>query len=130
MKEKILIVEDNTDCREILVYYLQLMGYQALEAANGREALLSALAEHPDVIFMDLGLPDMDGTQAAAVIKKNPDTSHIPIVAVTAWDTALWKEKAFKAGITKYLLKPVSPLILKETIEEVTREFLLNEISA
>jgi two-component system, cell cycle response regulator DivK len=122
MKQKILIVEDNSDCRRILVFYLELMGYRALEAQNGEETVACSLADYPDIIFMDLGLPDIDGAQAASLIKENPDTSHIPIVAVTAWDTALWKEKAIKAGIGKYLVKPVSPLILKETIAELTEE--------
>ena len=122
MKQKILIVEDNTDCRRILVFYLELTGYTALEAQNGEQAIACSLADRPDIIFMDLGLPDVDGAQAASMIKQNPDTAHIPIVAVTAWDTGLWKEKAIKAGIGKYLVKPVSPLILKESIEELTEE--------
>jgi CheY-like chemotaxis protein len=124
MKQKILVVEDNPDCRRILVFYLQLMGYKAFEAHNGKQAIACSLAEQPDIIFMDLGLPDIDGAQAASMIKQNPDTSRIPIVAVTAWDTGLWKERASKAGITKYLVKPVSPPILKETIEEFTDQRL------
>jgi two-component system cell cycle response regulator DivK len=121
-KEKILIVEDNPDCREIFTLYLQHMGYQTLAAGNGERSIACSLAEHPDLILIDLSLPDMSGIQAASIIKQNPDTSRIPIVAVTAWDTAIWKEKAIKAGITKYLVKPVSPLILKETIEELTQQ--------
>jgi CheY-like chemotaxis protein len=121
MKEKILIVEDNPDCREILTLYLQHMGYQTLAAGNGESGVACSIAEHPDLILMDMSLPDMSGLKAASIIKQNPDTSRIPIVAVTAWDTTtIWKEKAIKAGITKYLVKPVSPLILKETIEELT----------
>ena len=120
-KEKILIVEDNPDCREILTLYLQHMGYQTLAARNGERSIACSLAEHPDLILIDLSLPDMSGIQAASIIKQNPGTSRIPIVAVTAWDTAIWKERAIKAGITKYLVKPVSPLILKETIEELTQ---------
>jgi two-component system, cell cycle response regulator DivK len=130
MKRKVLIVEDNSDCREILVLYLQVMGCQALKASNGREAIMCALAEHPDIIFTDLGLPDLDGVRVASTIKQNPDTSHIPIVALTAWDTVHWKEKASKAGITKYLVKPVSPLALREAIEEFTQQPLPNEMSA
>jgi two-component system, cell cycle response regulator DivK len=120
-KEKILIVEDDPDCREILTLYLKHMGYQTLVAGNGERSIACSLAEHPDLILIDLSLPDMSGLKAASIIKQNPDTSRIPIVAVTAWDTTtIWKEKATKAGITKYLVKPVSPLILKETIEELT----------
>lgn len=130
MKKKILVVEDNPDSRAILVLYLQIMGHQALTANNGREAIACASVEHPDVILMDLGLPDMDGIRIASMIKQNPDTSRIPIIALTAWDTADWREKALSAGIIKYLVKPPMPLSLREVIEEVTSQPLLNEISA
>ena len=69
---------------------------------------------------MDLDLPDADGIKTTAILKKNPKTSHIPVVAVTAWISALWEEKASKVGIATYLIKPVSPQTLKETIEEYT----------
>ena len=80
-----------------------------------------AEAEEPDLIFMDLDLPDLDGIKTTAILKKNPKTSHIPVVAVTAWISALWEEKASRAGIGTYLIKPVSPQTLKETIEEYTK---------
>jgi CheY-like chemotaxis protein len=76
--------------------------------------------ERPDLIFMDMALPDADGAETTAILKKNPKTSHIPVVALTAWMSALWEEKASKVGITTYLIKPVSPQILKEIIEEHT----------
>ena len=69
---------------------------------------------------MDMDLPDADGIKTTAILKKNPKTSHIPVVALTAWMSALWEEKASKVGIATYLIKPVSPQILKETIEEHT----------
>ena len=80
------------------------MGYQTLAAGNGERGVACSLAEHPDLILLDMSFPDMSGLQAASMIKQNPDTSRIPIVAVTAWDTTIWKEKAIKAGITKYLV--------------------------
>ena len=67
---------------------------------------------------MDLDLPDADGIKTTAILKKNPKTSHIPVVAVTAWMSALWEEKASRVGIATYLIKPVSPQTLRETIEE------------
>jgi CheY-like chemotaxis protein len=73
---------------------------------------------------MDLDLPDADGIKTTAILKKNPKTSHIPVVAVTAWISALWQEKAAKVGIVTYLIKPVSPQTLKETIEEYTKRSL------
>ena len=75
---------------------------------------------------MDMELPDVDGIKTTAMLKQNPKTSHIPVVAVTAWISALWEEKASKVGIATYLIKPVSLQMLKETIEEYTKGSLTN----
>lgn len=118
--KKILIVEDNNASREILVLRLRSMGYHAIEAQNGKEALARAEAEKPDLIFMDMGLPEIDGIKTSAMLKQNPQTSHIPIVALTAWISDLWREKAARVGVARYFLKPISPQILRQTIEELT----------
>ena len=120
MKKTILIVEDNSDSREILGLLVTKIGYQPIKACNSKEAITIAEDEEPDLIFMDMDLPDADGTKTTAILKKNPKTSHIPIVALTAWMSALWEEKASEVGIATYLIKPVSPQTLKETIEEYT----------
>ena len=120
--KKILIVEDHHDCREILGLFVTKIGHQPLKACNSKEAITSAEAECPDLIFMDLALPDVDGIKTTAMLKQNPRTSHIPVIALTAWMSALWEEKALKVGITTYLIKPVSFQMLKETIEENTNE--------
>jgi two-component system, cell cycle response regulator DivK len=121
VKKKILIVEDNKDSREILGLYVTKIGYQVIKAKNSNEAIAFAEAEEPDLIFMDMELPDVDGVKTTELLRKNPKTSHIPVVALTAWISALWQEKASRVGITTYLVKPVSPQTLKETIEEYTR---------
>jgi CheY-like chemotaxis protein len=128
MKKKILIVEDNNDSRAILVLMLTKMGYQAIEALNSKEAIACAEAEQPTLIFMDMGLPDSDGIKTSAILKKNQKTSHIPIVALTAWMSELWREKASRLGIETYLLKPASPQTLKKTIEEFTENHLPKEM--
>jgi len=71
-----------------------------------------------------LDLPDADGIKTTAILKQNPKTSRIPVVAVTAWMSALSEEKASRVGIVSYLIKPVSPQILKETISEYTKVHL------
>jgi CheY-like chemotaxis protein len=96
------------------------LGYRALQAKNSHEAIALAEAEGPDLIFMDMQLPIADGLETTEMLKQNPKTSRIPIVALTAWMSALGKEKAAKAGIATYLIKPVSLQMLKETIEEYT----------
>ena len=120
MKKKILIVEDNEDSLEILGLRVTAIGYQIIKARNSKEAIAFAEAEGPDLIFMDMELPDADGIKTTATLKQNPKTSHIPVVALTAWMCELWREKALKVGIVSYLLKPVSPQTLKQTIEKFT----------
>jgi two-component system, cell cycle response regulator DivK len=122
--KKILIVEDNKDSREILGLFVTKVGYQVIKASNSQEAITQAEAECPDLILMDLDLPDADGIKTTAILKKNPKTSHIPVVAVTAWMSALSEERASKVGIETYLIKPISPQTLKETIEEYTKRSL------
>ena len=121
MKKKILIVEDNKDSSEIIGLFITKIGHHPIKARNSNEAIILAEAEEPDLIFMDVALPDIDGIKTTAILKKNPKTSHIPVVALTAWMSALWQEKAAQVGIATYLIKPISPQVLKETIEEYTR---------
>jgi two-component system, cell cycle response regulator DivK len=119
--KKILIVEDNKDSLEILGLRVTAIGYQVIKARNSKEAITCAEAEGPDLIFMDLDLPDADGIKTTATLRQNPKTSHIPVVALTAWISALWQEKAERVGITTYLIKPVSPQMVKDTIEKYMR---------
>jgi two-component system cell cycle response regulator DivK len=123
-KKKILIVEDNSDSREIMNLFITKMGYQAIKAKNSKEAITFAETEGPDLIFMDMQLPDVDGIETTAMLKQNPKTSRIPVVALTAWMSALWEEKGLKVGITTYLIKPISLKRLRETIEEYTSRSL------
>ena len=125
VKKKILIVEDHHDCREILGLLLTKIGYHVITAQNSKGAIACAEAEEPALILMDLELPDVDGIKTSAMLRRNPKTSQIPIVALTAWMSELWREKASKVGIKTYLLKPVSCQMLRETIEELTSESLI-----
>ena len=129
MKKKILIVEDNNDSSEILRLFIAKIGHHPIKARNSNEAITIAEAEEPDLIFMDMALPDVDGIKTTAILRQNPKTSHIPVVALTAWISALWEEKALKVGIATYLIKPISPQVLKETIEEYTNESLTRNSS-
>ena len=111
--KKILIVEDNSDYREIMSLSITKMGYRVIPAKDSCEAIAFAEAEGPDLIFMDMQLPDVDGVNTTAMLKQNPKTSRIPVVALTAWMSALWEERASKVGIATYLIKPVSLQMLK-----------------
>ena len=119
MAKRILVVEDVEDSRAILVIILQrYCGYETIEAAMGMEAIEKAIAEKPDLIVMDLGLPDITGVDAAKTLKANPSTAHIPIIAHTAWSPVEWQEAAFNAGMVRYLQKPVPKELMRETIAE------------
>ena len=119
MSNRILIVEDRDDLRTILVAILsRFCGYETIEAANGAEAIEKAVSEKPDLILMDLDLPDISGIDAAKAVKENPTTAHIPIVAQTAWSSRRWKGKVLRTGMVDYLEKPVSMELMKATIEK------------
>ncbi len=122
MNKKILIVEDNHDCCEFLAFLVRRLGYEAIAAHTGEEGIARAIAAHPDLIFMDLGLPGIDGIEATAAIKQRPDTAGIPIVALSARSEETWKERALDAGMTDYLSKPAPPAAIKETIEKLLNE--------
>jgi len=85
MKKKILLVEDNNDSLEILGLRVTNFGYEAIKAHNSKEAIACVEANPPDLILMDLDLPDVDGVKTTAILKQNPKISHIPVVALTAW---------------------------------------------
>ena len=120
MAKKILVVEDVEDSRSILVIMLQkYCVYETMEAATGLEAVEKAIANKPDLIVMDLGLPGMSGVDAAKKLKENQSTAHIPIVAHTAWSAAQWDDTTRNAGMIEFLEKPVPIKAMKETIERV-----------
>jgi CheY-like chemotaxis protein len=119
MSKRILVVEDLDDSRTILVAILRrFCGYDTIEAANGTEAIEKAVSEQPDLILMDLDLPDISGIDAARAVKENANTAHIPIIAQTAWSSRQWKGKVLKVGMVDYLEKPVSMELMKATIEK------------
>jgi CheY-like chemotaxis protein len=116
---RILVVDDNDDVRYILLLLLERSGgYETLEAATGQEAVEKAISGRPDLILMDIRLPDISGVDATKAIKNNPRTERIPIVAYSALPLVGWKQQAFQAGMVAYLQKPVNLKLLMETIQE------------
>jgi CheY-like chemotaxis protein len=119
--KRILVVEDNLDNRRILVYRLKLIGdFEILEASNGQEALTLVEASPPDVIFMDLKMPVMDGWEATRRIRQTENGRRIPIIALTAQAMAGDEQKALAAGCDDYVAKPiVDPNIVKAKLERL-----------
>jgi DNA-binding response OmpR family regulator len=116
MAQKILIVEDNSDLSQLLALYLNNAGYEISRARNLAEGISKALAERPDLIITDLYLPDMTAEEASVRLKQDPATSGIPIVVLSAMILGEWKTKALKAGVAKYLIKPISRTELIEAV--------------
>ena len=120
MPKKVLIVEDNRYLREILASILHSSGYVIMEAATGLQGIEVALAEQPTLILLDLDLPDITGIETARVLKENPLTTDIPIIACSAMSGSEWRDVALRAGIVDYLQKPISLAIIKAKIEQYT----------
>lgn len=116
-RPRILVVEDNADMREFLQRILERRGYGYLEATDGVEGMELVWRERPDLILMDLALPTLDGYEATRLLRSNPDSATIPIVAVTAHARTVDQEHALEAGCDAYLSKPYSIHQLFELIE-------------
>ena len=118
MKKKILVIEDNEDSRRIMRDLLTSAGYEVLEAVTGQEGVTSAETQDPELIQMDIQLPDFDGYEATRRIKANPTLSPIPIIAVTSYALSGDDVKAFEAGCDAYMAKPFSPRKLLAKVRE------------
>jgi len=104
--KKILIVEDAEMNRDLLVQLLE-DDYELVEATDGKQGLEKAAQEKPDLILLDISLPEMDGWEVARRIRANDELKHIPIIAVTAHAMAGDEEKAYEQGCNDYLPKPI-----------------------
>jgi two-component system cell cycle response regulator DivK len=103
-----MVVEDFDDTRTMLKSLLEMSGYTVVEAANGRVAVAMVKRKCPDLILMDLNMPELDGLAATEQIRQCRDhCKKVPIVAVSALDTEGIKEAAFEAGCNEYLTKPI-----------------------
>jgi len=103
----VLLVEDTEDNRFMMRRLLEMTGYRVLEARNGQEAVKLAAETRPSLILMDLSLPIIDGLAATRLIRKLPGCESIPIIVVSAHDTADFQEEALSAGCDGYVTKPI-----------------------
>ncbi len=108
MSQKILIVDDEPAALKVLGMALHREGYEVLGAQSGQEALQKAIAEQPDLIILDVMMPDMDGFEACRQIRSTPEIGHIPIILLTALSKVEDKVAGFEAGADDYVSKPVS----------------------
>ena len=125
LQRRILIVEDNSDMRDFLRRVLARHGYAHLEAADGSEGMEIAQQDHPDLILMDMSLPELDGFEATRRLKANKETQHVPIIAVTAHARPSDEKRALEAGCDAYLSKPYS---LREFLD-IVQKFLPSPVA-
>ncbi len=118
MKKKILVIEDNEDNMRIVRDLLTSADYEVIEAVTGQDGVTAAETQGPELIIMDIQLPDFDGYEATRRIKANPALSPIPIIAVTSYALSGDDVKAFEAGCDAYVTKPFSPRELLAKIRE------------
>lgn len=117
-KGRILIVEDNMDNYELVRIVLERAGYDVFLAVNGRDGVDAARAQKPDLILMDLGLPEMDGWLATTKLKSDGETRSIPLYALTAHTLPNERKRAILAGCDGYVAKPIHMKGFLDVVEE------------
>lgn len=115
-KRRVLVVEDTDMNLELIGDLLEVGGYQVLKATTAAEGLALARSEAPDLILMDISLPDMDGLEATRRLKQEESTRHIPVAALTAHATAEDEARSIAAGCAAHLTKPIDTRTLPQVV--------------
>lgn len=118
---KILLVDDEQDILEIVGYNLSQEGYQIVTASNGKEAIAKAKKEHPQLIIMDVMMPEMDGMEACENIRKIPELQDTIITFLTARSEDYSQVAGFDAGADDYIAKPIKPKVLVSKVQALLR---------
>ena len=118
MGKVILIVEDDPMNLKLIRDLLQIRGYTILEATDGKQSVDMARANMPDLILMDIQMPVMDGFEAISILKADPVTKNIPIIALTAFAMQGDREKCMDAGCSDYITKPLDTRAFVTTVKE------------
>lgn len=118
----ILVVDDNEDSRDLVKKILKKYNYQVIEAVDGEEAIVKAIAYRPALILMDISIPKIDGYEATRRLKERPDFKDTPIIAFTAHAMKGDQEKALEAGCNGYISKPINVREFPEQIKVYLKE--------
>ncbi len=119
---KILIVEDDVNNRDLIARLVELMGHEPILAVDGAQGVALARSMLPDLIVMDMGLPVLNGWQATHRIKSQPATSHIPILALTAYALTEDRTRSLDAGCDDFETKPIDFNRFREKVEALLRQ--------
>jgi len=120
--KRVLVVEDNENNMKLITLVLEKHGYEPIKAFTGEEAVEKAIAERPEIILMDIQLPDINGTEAVQRIRMVDDMQEIPIIAITSYAMAGDREKMLELGCTGYFEKPIDPMTIVEDIEKIIKQ--------
>jgi DNA-binding response OmpR family regulator len=119
MPGDILSVDDEDDVTLLVSFHLRKAGYAVRTAANGRDALNAVARRRPDLLILDLMLPDIDGFGVCEILRRHPDTATLPIILLTAWATSDAKNLGLELGALDYVTKPFSPRHLVERVDRL-----------
>jgi CheY-like chemotaxis protein/two-component sensor histidine kinase len=115
-RRKILVVDDNADAAESLAALLQISGHDTRLAHDGQAAVEAASQFHPDVVFLDIGMPTLDGHETAKMIRQQPWGKHMVLVALTGWGQSEDRRRSKDAGFNHHLVKPADPAVVAELL--------------
>ncbi len=118
MNAKILYIEDNADNRLLVRRILMVEGYEVLEAEDGKTGIELAMHEQPDLVLMDMNLPEVDGYELTRLMREKPELQNIPIIAMTANVMHGDREKTLEAGCDGYIPKPIDVDALPTQVEK------------
>jgi len=119
--KRVLVVEDNENNMKLISLVLEKHGYEPIKAFSGEEGVEKAIAERPDLILMDIQLPDINGMEAVKRIRMVDDMQEVPIIAITSYAMAGDREKILNVGCDGYFEKPIDPLTIVEKIEKIVK---------
>ena len=120
-KPTILVVDDFDDSRLLLRTWLERKGFQVIEAENGNEAVSQAESQRPDLIIMDLEMPELDGLAATRKIRNMQELKGVPVLAVSAYGADQFREDALAAGCNEYVNTPFEPDDLEKLIRSLVQ---------
>lgn len=123
---KILLVDDEPEVVRLVKAYLEKVGFKVITAHNGKNAMQQLLSEHPDLVVLDLGLPDMDGREVTQRVRHNPDLAATPIIMLTARVEDSDKIAGLELGADDYITKPFNPNEIVARVRSLLRRVRLN----
>ena len=115
---RIIVVDDNEEAANLLRLFLQRDGHQVATAYDGRSALKLVEELHPDVVFLDIGMPNMNGYEVARTLRRFPRRDSMQLIAMTGWGQLDDKNRAIQAGFDRHVAKPLSPDSLRKLLSE------------